>query len=66
MAKNEKFFTAPSFSDEPPATEWPAGVRQPTPDDPLYEAFMAAVYGYELNDLLWRINDSGEPEPILS
>jgi len=56
---------ASAFSDEPSATPWPDGVRKPSPDDPLYEAFKAAVYGYELNSLRWRINDSGEPEPIL-
>ena len=66
MPNTNRFSDVSSFSDEPPATDWPEGVRQPTPDDPLYEAFMAAVYGYELNSLFWRINETGEPEPVVS
>lgn len=65
MSNHERFTTPSSFSDEPPATPWPEGVRMPKPDDPLYDAFMAAVYGFELNGLYWRINDEGEPEVAL-
>lgn len=66
MTNTERFSEPSSFSDEPSATPWPENVRKPSFDDPLYFAFMAAVYGYEHNGLYWRINSNGEPEPVIS
>jgi len=66
MTNTERFSDPSSFSDEPSAIPWPENVRQPSLDDPLYEGFLAAVYGYELNGNYWRINSDGEPEPVIS
>ena len=33
--------------------------------DPLNEPVMAAIYGYEFNGELWRLNDQGYPELLL-
>ena len=33
--------------------------------DPLSEPVMAAIYGYEFNGDLWRLNEQGYPEPLL-
>ena len=65
MANTERFTTPSSFADEPGLTTWPEDLPRPDPDDPLYEGIMAAVYNYEFNGLYWRINDNGDPEPIL-
>ncbi len=66
MTKNDRFSDHSSFADEPSAIPWPENVRRPSFDDPLYFAFKAAVYGYELNGNYWRINSDGEPEPVIS
>ena len=66
MTNTERFSDPSSFSDEPSAIPWPENVRRPSVNDPLYYAFKAAVYGFELNDMYWRINSDGEPEPVIS
>ena len=44
---------------------WHLGLRRPMGGDPLNEPVMAAIYGYEFNGDLWRLNDQGYPEPLL-
>ena len=44
---------------------WHEGLRRPMGGDPLKEPVMAAIYGYKFNDQFWRLNDQGDPEPLL-
>ncbi len=66
MSNTDRFTDVSSFADEPDLNPWPEGVRKPEPDDPLYHAFFAAVYGFELNGRMYQIGRDGEPEVVKS
>ena len=56
---------ASSFKDQLDLNAWHQGLRQPSGGNPLQEPIMAAVYGYRFNNSFWRLNDEGDPEPVL-
>ena len=60
---DERFTTPSSFGHEP-GTPWPDGVTPPKLGDPLYPAYSAARFGYELNGRRYRFGADGKPEEI--
>ena len=66
MSNTDRFTEPSSFDQSEPGVPWPEGVTPPGLDDPLYLAYSAAKFGYELNGLYWRFNDDGIPEPVIN